>query len=403
MSRISRRSFLMGSLASLAACRARSVPALSSQPSPLATTPLRRRPARTQIKHIVMVMMENRSFDHMLGWHPGADAMQAGLTYYDAAGAPFSTFPLAPDYQGCNYADPDHSYDGGRICYDNGACDGWLLANPDHYSIGYYTQTDLPFLAQAALDWTLCDRYFAPIMAPTFPNKIYSHAGVTDRITNTLDLCTLPTIWDRLAAKGLRGNYYFNDFSFLSLWGTKYAGITRTYDQFLADCASGDLPHVAYVDPSFAGEELGLSGDDHPHGDIREGEYFLARTYAALTSSPAWEHTVVIFNFDEWGGFFDHVAPSTAPDVDPAYELRGFRVPCIIASPYARRGYVASTGPYDHTSVLAFIEQHYGLDPLSVRDANAASIGELLDLSKANESVPQYNVAPFSSALCPIV
>jgi len=315
---------------------------------------------------------------------------------------PFSTFSLAPDYQGCSYADPDHSYEGGRICFDNGACDGWLLANPDHYSIGYYNQADLPFLARAALDWTLCDRYFASIMAPTFPNKIYSHAATTDRLTNTLDISTLPTIWDRLAAKGLRGNYYYNDFPFLSLWGTKYAGITRTYDQFLADCASGELPHVAFVDPSFAGEELGVSGDDHPHGDIREGEAFLARTYAAITSSPAWKHTVLIINFDEWGGFFDHVAPESAPDVDPALELRGFRVPAIVVSPYARRGYVASN-TYDHASVLRFIEDHYGLAPVAVRDANAASIGEVLDLSSASYAAPQYAVAPFSSSLCPLI
>jgi phospholipase C len=401
MSRITRRSFLMGSLASLAACRSRSLDLLSTSSS--AAAPANRaRPDKSRIKHIVVLMMENRSFDHLLGWHPTADAMQEGLTYFDAAGNPVSTFPLAPDFQGCAYEDPDHSWEGGRITYNNGACDGWLLANPDPFSIGYYREADLPFLARAALDWTLCDRYFSAIMAPTFPNKIYQHAAVTDRLENTLELSTLPTIWDRLAARGLRGNYYFSDFPFLSLWGPKYAGITRTYDQFLTDCATGDLPHVAFVDPRFAGEELGTSGDDHPHGDIREGEAFMARTYRAITNSPAWKHTVFIINFDEWGGFFDHVAPSTAPDVDPRFELRGFRVPAIVMSPYARRNHVAS-GIYDHASVLKMIETQYDLAPLSARDAAAASLGEVLDLSQANLHAPQYSVPDFESPLCPII
>src|SRR3954471_21390696 len=98
-------------------------------------------PAKSGIDHIVFVMMENRSFDHVLGWLPGADGRQAGLRYADAAGAPHPTWPLAPDFQGCAYHDPDHSYDGSRVAWNNGACDGWLRAGRnDVYSIGYYRQ-----------------------------------------------------------------------------------------------------------------------------------------------------------------------------------------------------------------------------------------------------------------------
>src|SRR3954468_2494841 len=96
-------------------------------------------PARSGIDHIVVVMMENRSFDHLLGWLPGADGRQSGLTYVDAAGVAHPTYPLAPDYQGCGHPDPDHSYDGARVEYDGGACDGWLRAGSnDVYAIGYY-------------------------------------------------------------------------------------------------------------------------------------------------------------------------------------------------------------------------------------------------------------------------
>src|SRR4051812_33324209 len=107
-------------------------------------------PARSGIDHVVVVMMENRSFDHMLGWLPGADGMQAGLTYLDGAGVPHATHPLAPDYQGCGHPDPDHSYAGARVEYDGGACDGWMRAGEnDDYAIGYYIPEDVPFFARA--------------------------------------------------------------------------------------------------------------------------------------------------------------------------------------------------------------------------------------------------------------
>src|SRR5882724_7473965 len=312
MSQFSRRQFLYGSAAALGS--------LSTAGRSLLWAAGGRkglpRPDKSGIKHVVVAMMENRSFDHLLGWLPGADGQQAGLVYTDALGTSFETYPLAPDFQGCSHPDPDHSFDGGRIELDGGLCDGWLRAGTnDVYAIGYYTQADLPFLGKAAPDWTVCNRYFAPIMAPTYPNRIYQHAAVTDRLDDSNSLSILPTIWDRLAAAGLDGRYYFNDFPFIGLWGTKYASITRTYSQFVDDCASGDLPEVAFVDPPFFDENAGTSSDDHPHGDIRAGESWLDQTYRAVTTGRDWKHTVLVINFDEWGGFFEHVPPAEAPDV----------------------------------------------------------------------------------------
>src|SRR5437588_2463867 len=191
-------------------------------------------PTRSGIEHIIVVTMENRSFDHFLGWLPGADGHQAGLTYLDRAGAPHSTFPLAPDYQSCGHPDPDHSYAGGRIEYDQGRCDGWLRAGSnDDDAIGYYTQSDLAFLGGAAPAWTACDRYFAPIMAGTYPNRIYQHAAQTDRLDNSLlPVSTLPTIWDRLADHSLSARYYFSAFPFLALWGTRYVNLARPVAHF---------------------------------------------------------------------------------------------------------------------------------------------------------------------------
>src|SRR5258707_15745899 len=118
-------------------------------------------PGNSGIDHVVVVTMENRSFDHFLGWLPNADGKQAGLTYVDRAGASHATHSLSGDYTGCPHPDPDHSYDGARVEYDNGSMDGFLRAGSnDVYSIGYYGEQDIPFYAALARDYTACDRYF---------------------------------------------------------------------------------------------------------------------------------------------------------------------------------------------------------------------------------------------------
>jgi phospholipase C len=351
-------------------------------------------PARSGIDHVIVVMMENRSFDHFTGWVRGADGRQAGLRFVDRYGVPHMTWHLT-DFQGCAHADPDHSYEGGRIEFNRGRCDGWLRAGEnDPFAIGYFSAADLDFWRQASADWTVCDRYFAATMAETYPNRFYQHAARTDRTHNSTAISTLPTIWDRLAGAGLRGRYYFSDIPFVALWGSKYLGISAPFPQFLADCASGDLPEVAFVDPRFEDEGSGTSGDDHPHGDVRSGEEFLARVYNAVVTSPAWERTLLIVNYDEWGGFYDHVPPQQAPDADPANALRGFRVPALVVSPRARRGAVAH-GVYDHTSVLRAIEWRWGLAPLSPRDANARNLAEVLDFQSPLRRRPTpYVVRP---------
>jgi phospholipase C len=357
------------------------------------------RPSKSRIDHVVVVMMENRSFDHMLGWLPGADGQQSGLSYVDAAGVSHSTYPLAPDYQGCGHRDPDHSYGGGRIEFNGGACDGWLRADNDLYAIGFYTQADLPFFARAAADWTTCDRYFSGMMAPTFPNRLVMHAAQTDRLVNSFEPSTLPTIWDRLADAGVSGRYYFSDVPFLALWGAKYQSITGRLTAFLRDAVRGTLPSVSFIEPRFIGAELGVSNDDHPFADVRDGQAFLNLIYTAVTSSRAWRRTLLVITYDEWGGFFDHVAPSPAPIPDASRAagdvdgLRGFRVPCLIVSPYARRRSVAHL-ELDHTSILRFIEWRWGLDPLTDRDATAVNLAEALDFGRADTAAPRYLFPP---------
>jgi phospholipase C len=394
-SHVSRREFLKS-----AAVAGGGAAFLSGAESILAKTTTLPKPNKSGINHIVLVTMENRSFDHFLGWLPGANGVQAGLSYTDTSGSTYSTYALS-DYQGCGHADPDHSYAGGRVQYDNGTCDGFLQTAPpgDTFPIGYYQQSDLAFLGQAAPGWTTFNGYFAAIMAETFPNRIYQHAAQTDRLSNSTTISKLPTIWDRLADHSISRRYYYSDIPLLALWGSKYLSISAPIAQFFADCLAGTLPHVSVVEPRFLGESQGLSNDDHPFADIRNGEAFLNSVYAAVTSSPLWRNTVLIINFDEWGGFFEHVPPTAAP-IPPADRaagnqdgLRGFRVPCLIISPWSRRGFVAA-GIYDHTSVLKMIEWRWNLRPLTIRDASARNLALALDFSFPDVAAPQYAVPP---------
>jgi phospholipase C len=357
--------------------------------------------SKSSVDHIVVVMMENRSFDHLLGWHPNADGMQAGLSYPDETGVLVPTTPLAPDYMGCAHPDPDHSWTGSRVAYADGAMDGFLLAGMnDAFAVGYYQQGDRPFFDQLALEYTTFDRFFAAHLGSTYPNRIFMHAAQTDRIENTLDLSTLPTIWDRLIEKGVSARYYFSDVSFLWLWGAKYLPISAPHDQFLADAAAGTLPAVSFVEPRFVGEEEGISNDDHPHADVRGGDAFLAEAFRAVSSGPDWETTVFIVTYDEGGGFFDHVAPPRAvapnavdPDIVGGKALLGFRMPVVVASPFTK-GDPANprvvSEVFDNTSILKLIEWRWNLQPLTARDAGT-DVGNLvtaLDLAHPVTDVP---------------
>src|SRR5262249_46417755 len=168
--------------------------------------------------------------------------------------------------------------------------------------------------------------------------------------------------------RGLQGRYYFSDVPFTALWGNTYRSISQPIDEFFAACQAGTLPHVAFVDPQFISEDAGTSNDDHPFADIRDGQAFLNSVYNAVATSPAWPETILVVNYDEWGGFFDHVPPVAAPiprasrragDTDGR---RGFRVPSLIISPWSPRG-VVGHGLFDHISVLRMIESRVGVAP----------------------------------------
>ena len=391
---------------------------------PLPTLPS---PGASGIEHVVLVMMENRSFDHFLGWLPGADGKQAGLRYLNPIGNTVPTWH-AEVTNGCGFTDPDHSYDGGRIQYDNGAMDGFLKdTSNDIYAVSYYEAADRPFMSQLALNYTTCDRYFCSILGPTYPNRVFQHAAATDRLSNTSTISSLPTIWDQLnQVGGPTGRYYFSDLPLLALWGQKYLPIAGHFTEFLADAAAGTLPNVSFVDPRFEDEGDGTSNDDHPLADIRAGDSLLSEIFHALSTGPDWDSTVLIVNYDEWGGFYDHVAPpritpgvpvGASPtsgvdqDLVSGKVLAGFRVPAIVASPFTRGNPDSPTvahGLFDHTSVLKLIEWRWGLHPITARDASTdpsdpGNLATVLDFAHADATLPELPLlAPFVPESCAV-
>ena len=402
---VTRRRFLAGAAG---AAGALAVGQRSILPARAAT------PSASGIDHIVVVMMENRSFDHFLGWLPNADGVQSAKKRFPtASGELIGNYHLT-ETMGCGHPDPDHSYEGGRYQLNGGKLDNFARGQNDAFAVGYYRAEDRPFMSQLALNYTTCDRYFCGIMAETYPNRFYIHSGMTDRLHNNTTTSTMPTIWDQLNRPGgPTGRYYFSDIPFLALWGTKYVSIAAEYEQFLADATAGTLPNVSYLDPRFEDEGTGSSGDDHPHADIRAGDAFLAEVFHALSSGPGWDRTVFIVTYDEWGGFYDHVVPprvtATSPldkDVVGGKARLGYRVPCIVASPWTKgdpRHPRVDHRLYDHTSVLKLIESTFKLKPLTARDASrsahdpgdlAAALGRGAGDASVPSSIPTLLAPP---------
>ena len=373
-------------------------------------------PRNLPIDTFVVLMMENRSFDHYLGWLPGADGQQAGLTYVDAGGAAHSTQRLAPDYQGCEHPDPDHSWEGGREQVNGGAMDGFLRSGDnDEFSIGYYAEEDLPFLGHAAKAFTTYDRFFCSLLASTYPNREYMHAAQSyGNIDNSLPEAGFQdqgfpdtTIFAALTERGVSNRYFFNDLPVAALWGQKGLARSSRVEEYYQRAAQGTLPAVSFVDPSFANEGGGTSGDEHPHGDIRAGQAFMSDVVHAFMESPQWERGALFIVYDEWGGFFDHVRPPRVPDIrndsDPNKDFgqMGIRIPAVTVSPFVRRGHV-SHSIFGFESILKMIEYRFGLGPLTRRDAYAQNIAKSFDFeSKPRLEVPDLpDPATVAGAQC---
>ena len=420
MDSIGRRSFLAGALgvgaAALSAGAGLDALGGVAGAASLAT---RRLPAagKAPFDTVVVLMMENRSFDHLLGWLPGADGRQANVTLLDQTGQAHKAYRMGTDAQGCQYYDPAHDFASMNEHLNGGKCDGFLRTQPDNdpFPISYYTADDLPVVAALARHHTVYDRYFCSILGPTWPNRLYQLSAASDLdMTSVLSDGETPgpsnidtTIFDRAQAKGVSTGYYSHDGAYMThvFSSRRYDSITHPYDKFLEDAAAGTLPNITFVDPNWNVLRIltSQSNDFHPTSSVKLGEAFVAEVYQALAKSPQWDRLVFVLNFDENGGFHDHVAPPRVPDNNvnphpgphPDYSQLGFRVPCIAMGPFAP-AQVEKSGPFEHTSILKMMEWRWGLDPMTMRDAHARNLALGLDFKKHVEPVklPKVVVPP---------
>jgi phospholipase C len=390
-------------------------------------TPTRRMPSGTQAQvgalpdpidapfdTVVVLMMENRSFDHVLGWLPGANGRQAGLVYADIDGDDHETWPLVDDpnhdFYRCDFGDPVHDWQGIAIQYNGGLCDGFLKTSNagDRFPIGYYREGDLPILGALAKGYTTLDNYFCAMQGPTWENRLYQLTGTTQLGPKSRSVAIETAIFDRLRQAGLTAAYYHHADPVTGLFASrKYDDITYPIQQFWTDARDGRLASVVFVDPDFTdeSEDAGTSNDYHPWGNVLVAEGFVAAVHDALAQSRQWERMVFVLNFDEHGGFFDHVPPPACEDdtllpLDrhgrrPDLQHLGFRVPAIAMGPFAPLR-IEQAGPYEHCSILKMIEWRWGLAPMTLRDRSARNFAEVLDFTSRRDPIvlPRFAAPP---------
>ena len=359
-------------------------------------------------------MMENHSYDNymgMLGRGPGEKPRGDGFTI-GADGRPTAANP-APDGTiqhafrmptTCQLPrKPTQEWAQCHVQFDDGRNDGFVKSQSGPVAMGYWTGEDLPWAYSLAATFPMADRWFAPVFGQTQPNRRYLMAAtsvgmVDDILPEDLIPPSAGTIFDRLDARKIPWRNYHASFpptSYLFLGDVirDHASVV-SIEQFFVDAESGDLPGFAIIDPDF------LHNSEENPQNIVHGEVFAASVVEAVMHSPAWLRTLLVWTFDEGGGYYDHVPPPTAvapDDIGPLWPAHpydgfaryGFRVPAVVVSPWSRPGHVTSV-VHDHTSILAMVERKWNLPPLTRRDAAANDLSDFLDLTQpAFEKPPQ--------------
>ncbi len=349
------------------------------------------------IETIVLCMMENRSFDHMVGnlslgeGRADVDGLAVGMTnpHPDGFGV-----PIGPIGAPCTLIDPPHGWDSSHVALNDGANDGFVVAFVQARGavgfeevMAYQTREGLPIHYAFADHYGLATRWFSSVCGPTWPNRLYFH-GAQSQGMKTNDFpdgnpYSMLTIWDQAQAAGIRWGYYYTDLPAIGLFG-RFRENVFLMEDFFTHAAAGTLPPIVMIEPG-AG-----SNDDHPPHHPILGQLFAATVHNALAASPQWNKCLFVLVYDEAGGFFDHVPPGLAPDdrASEGFDQLGFRVPAFVIGPWVKQAH-ASTVDYDHTSTLAHLHNWLGLDALTARDAAANDLTDFLDLDRMARNEPR--------------
>jgi phospholipase C len=392
------------------------------------------------LKHVFVLMFENRSFDHMLGFSglTGTDAVTSvptsieGLTGQESNVCGGVAYPVTRVADCAMPADPGHEFLDvlQQLCgtqkYSvpyppidgSGFVESYIRASasakPADIMKCFDTPHQLPVLFTLAQEFAVCDHWFASVPGPTWPNRMFVHgasSGGLDHSPSTPEIAEwetvsgfiLPhgTVYSSLKASGRRfGLYSADEFPMVAALKGVTLGDVHRIDTLLADLKRDPFPYdYVFIEPSYnILNDFRGSSSQHPLADVRDGEALLKTVYEALRSSPAWDSSLLIVLWDEHGGFYDHVAPPPAPAPDDSppskYDQSGFtfqrygvRVPAVVISPLIPRSTIDHR-VYDHASVLATLEKVFGLSPLTCRDANAADVLPLLCLSSPRSDTP---------------
>jgi phospholipase C len=374
-------------------------------------------PGLDQLQHIVVLMMENRSFDHMLGSlkavNPLIDGVTPDLSNPDTNGNPVPAQPLA-EFQAQLQPDPDHHFPAVDLQIFGGSTDPNRVANMQGFvksyfnqqqDVGhsqkimyYFAQNQLPVLTTLALQFAVFNRWFASIPGPTICNRAFAHYGTSfGRVDMNLIYLNEPfkSIYDRLIGANPKhtSKLYYYDTTSSTMEITNLLQnqpeLFGTYDQFLDDCAKGNLTDYSFIEPNFndhegdSGEEV--ANDQHPDHNVQAGELFIASIYNAVKSSPLWPNTALLIVYDEHGGIYDHVVPPACPPdqftasvndtgtgMPFAFDRLGVRVPAILVSPWIPAGTIVNR-VFDHASIPATVTKFFLGDysPRSPRETNA--------------------------------
>ncbi len=353
-----------------------------------------------KIEHIVVLMMENHSYDNKLGMlrRRSADGFRLGLRGLPLATNPYANGDLQHAFRmptTCQNNAPSQSWLSSHIQFAGGRNDGFVESGSGPVSMGYWEQADQPFYYSMASVFPISDRYFCSVLGQTYPNRRYlisatSLGFVNDTTPALTDYPPNGTIFDKVAAAGVSWRDYYTDLATTELYPELYLKNLGTnvvpIADFFTDAAAGALPGLSLVEPNYS-----VQSEEDPQ-NIAAGEAFAARVINAVMTGPGWSRTLLIWTYDEHGGYFDHVPPPPAippddipPDVsagESAYNgfaQYGFRVPMAVISPWARPGYV-SHRINDHTSICALVEAKWNLPAMTCRDANAGNLLDMVDL-----------------------
>jgi phospholipase C len=412
------------------------------------------------IEHIVVVMLENRSFDHMLGYLSlpaaqggrdradvdGLKGPQTNVNSYDGTDYPIHHLNQT-EFKG-ELEDPDHSgrsvdeqlSNGGQGFVTNFARISQARAHKTNQAppepglvMGYYDAEDLPVYDHLAAEYCVVDRWFSSVPGATWPNRLYAVAGraagsrddvsppiyALASFARYLDEHKVEWSWYSFDPGTLRAvdpayrlsnhrHFSYVDSRKLSTLERAVGELTEEDASFLDDVAEGKLPQVSWIDPRF--KDLRVLGpnsnDDHPPSDVLAGQDLILTIYHALSSAETWPKTLLIITYDEHGGFYDHVPPPAAVDDDHEFQRLGVRVPTLLVSPLVKPGtsstaLLGDAAHFDHTSIIKTILTRFcrsggQIPAVTSRVAAAKHLGYLLADGPVREAVPNHEAVASS-------